>query len=664
MVPREAKLLELLSNNDVTFFIPPYQRNYEWTDEQCKVFLEDILKTYEENKVEGNQKQHFFGTVTYFKSESVFGQPSKLVLIDGQQRITTTMIFLIAMRNILKEDGIKDFINQKYLKNNNVSGDTEYKIKLKQVETDWDSYKHLVLDEEIEDEDKRTAVYRNYSYFCNKLTECIDQGYDLLPVIEKGLNEFSVVTIELQPDKNPWENPQEIFESMNSLGKPLSLADLVRNYLLLGLNADLQDTLYKKYWLHIERAVPQNVSTFIRDYMQAVDKKPYKQASENNYKELYSQFKASFAGSDPDSLLSNLSELSTLYSFIALGRTTGNKSIDGVLADLRRVQITTAYSFIMMLLVEWKGNSLSDKDLLDILTVFKIYILRRRIAIFKTAENKIFPTLVSRIPELVAAENKKEKMFEILASQENNLRLPNDIEMTRILESMNFYNFRYCKFFLALIEEDITKSRPDLSDVTLQVEHIMPQTLNDIWQEELGEDHERIHLEYLNTIGNLTLIRHNQELGNRRFSSKKELYTNKAGLQIAKTKITDCEHWSEPEIKSRSEWIINYLLTKVIPIPESMRRVNNFLIKERKGKTKHLSFLELQLIGEDIQFAEDPSIVAHVIDDKHVEFEGKKWKLSPLTRELKERNGTVNNSGAYQGAQYWEYDGIRLADIM
>ncbi len=255
MIPQENKLLNLMSNNDVTFFIPPYQRNYEWTEEQCSVFLDDVIKTYDQNQ-QGKTAEHFFGSITYFQTESPFGQPNKLVLIDGQQRITTTMLFLVALRDILDDGNMKEFVDSKYLKNNNVSGDIEYKIKLKQVESDWATYKKIILKENLSDREKNSAVFRNYSFFYNRLSSLKEEGHDLGVIIDKGMNRFSVITIELQPDKNEWENPQEIFESMNSLGKPLSLADLVRNYLLLGLDADTQSSLYNQYWLNIENVIP------------------------------------------------------------------------------------------------------------------------------------------------------------------------------------------------------------------------------------------------------------------------------------------------------------------------------------------------------------------------------------------------------------------------
>lgn len=659
MIPQEIKLLDLLSNNDVTFFIPPYQRNYEWTDEQCKVFLDDLVKTSEANLL-GKNTEHFFGSITYFQDETPFGQPNKLVLIDGQQRITTTMLFLVAVRDMIDDIGLKKHIDSKYLKNNNVEGDSEYKIKLKQVETDWNAYKNLILSESVKENEKNSVVVRNYNFFRSKLLEYKKKGNDLGHLIEKGVNKFSVITIELQPTKNEWENPQEIFESMNSLGKPLSLADLVRNYLLLGQEAQKQTEYYNKYWLHIENVIPRKVSDFIRDFMQGISRKSYPKATESNYKVLYSNFKNIFHGCDSVSILKDFSEYADIYAYVISDRSCGNEDIDHLLADLRKINVTTAYSFLLVLLRSWNTGKFTDEDVIQILEAFRIYCYRRRVLGLTSAENKNFPLLSGRLHEIVDEKDKKMKMFTILSGLENNLRLPNDIELTRYIETMNFYNFKYCKLFLALIEERITKSRPDFSDDRLQVEHIMPQKLNDEWENRLGTDYEIIHQEYVHNIGNLTLIRHNQELGRKSFEEKKEIYENNAGLQIARTFITNKEQWNEKEICERRDWIVKYLLEEVLPIPNQMRKTNNYAVKEKRG----LSFQELQLIGLDINFIEDPTISAHVISNKEVEFEGKKWKLSTLTRELKTRNGTVNPSGSYKGSAYWEFDGIRLLDII
>lgn len=627
MTPSEQKLLNLLSNNDITFFIPPYQRNYEWTKEQCDVFLKDIVNTYAKNS-KGDRAEHFFGTITFFQTQAPLGQPNKIVLIDGQQRITTTMLFLAALRDSFEDESLKTFINNKYLKNINVVGEQEdQKIKLKQVEADWDAYKNIILKRELTTEQQRAPVYKNYRWFLMKLQEIKNDEISLNELFEKGIDKFSVVTIELNTD-NEWENPQEIFETMNSLGKPLSLADLVRNYLLLGLEAEKQTEYYHKYWLKIEKTIPGEVSNFIRDYMQTITANSHKLASENNYKELYSTFKSIFNETPGVELLQGLSKFSDYYAYILAVKSTGNAQIDKAISDLHQVNNSTTYSFLMALISEWKDKGIDTHDLLDIIEVLKIYIYRRRLLGINGQENQAFPSLINLIPRLVRAKNKKNEMFFILSKQNNSLRLPNDIELKRALETMNFYNFKYCKYFLALIEEALTKSRPCLTDHILQIEHIMPQTLSKEWKQNLGINYDYIHQNYLNDIGNLTLIRHNQNISNKTFAEKKNVFLNYSGLQIAKTKVIDKNHWDAETIKERREWIINFILNEVVPIPNEMRRTNNFRIQ----KTGKLSFEELQLIGVEIHLMIDPKITAIVCSDKEVVFEGKKMDVISINK--------------------------------
>lgn len=657
MKPQEIKLLKILSNNDVTFFIPPYQRRYEWTEEQCETFWDDVLKVHDKNE-KGINTEHFFGTVVYFPDDHVFGQPEKLILIDGQQRITTTMLFLAAVRDILSKPELKQYINKNYLRNDNVSADKSLAIKLKQVELDGAIYKHIILGEEVEPIEKNTPVYHNYQYFYNKLNEYTESGHDVEPLIEKGLEKFSIVTIQLEPN-NSWENPQGIFESMNSLGKPLSLADLVRNYLLLGLDAEKQENLYKKYWFSMEREIQNNVSDFIRDFMQMKGKCSYKKATEGNYKDLYRAFKTLFSDADTEGLMKDLNFYARIYAYIIPGKSCSDDKIAAKLDDLKRLRVTTAYSFLMALLGKWQEGKLNGDDIANILEAFRIYCLRKRLIKLTSAENKGFPLLVNQIDKLIEAKDKKQIMFEILANQDNTLRVPNDREIKSHLEEINFYNFQYSKFYLSLVEEKLTKVRPDLENQQITIEHIMPQTLSDEWKKQLGRDYDEVHQALLNTIGNLTLTTWNQELGNKSFSEKKEFYENKTGLQIAKTEIINRMVWDETAIKARARWIIDYLLKEVLPIPAEMQRQNNFKEKKPYSSKEVLG----KLIGETIYFFADPTIEAKVVSDSKVEFEGKKWSLSPLTKEIQMRRGAVNLSGAYQGGLYWKWRGDKLIDV-
>ncbi|MCG2809707.1 MAG: DUF262 domain-containing protein, partial [Candidatus Portnoybacteria bacterium] len=186
----DNQILKLLSNNDVTFFIPPYQRNYEWGKEMCEILYKDIEKV-----ADSEDTQHFFGTVIYYAESTILGQPDKYILVDGQQRLTTTMLFLIAAKDAITDEQLKNMIDSKYLKNNNVSGDVEYKIKLKQVESDWKAYKNIILGEHLDDADKKSNVFKNYKFFKSKL-ERLEQD-KLKNLVEKGLVNFNIVTIQL-----------------------------------------------------------------------------------------------------------------------------------------------------------------------------------------------------------------------------------------------------------------------------------------------------------------------------------------------------------------------------------------------------------------------------------------------------------------------------------
>lgn len=660
MKASENYLLSLLSNNDLTFFIPPYQRNYEWDKEQCKTFFNDIVKTVESN-LTGKYSEHFFGSIVYVENKSAFGEPDRLILTDGQQRITTTMLFLLALRDIVSDAKVKKLIDDKYLKNKNITGDVEKQVKLKQVEADWDAFLKIVLNKYLTKENQKSIVYRNYSYFKNELKKLQKKNeLNLLEMISNGLDKFSIVTIELEPEKNSWENPQEIFESMNSLGKPLSLADLVRNYLLLGLDIEQQEKYYREYWLHIENTIGENLSGFVRDYMQLKTCSGQKTATQSNYKDLYAEFKKVFIDIDIKELFEELHEHSTYYSYISLGKKSGNEEFDAIMSDLRTLNATTANSFLLGLVAEWKRDNLNDNEIVEILKVIKVFLLRRRILGDTNAESKSFPSLAKEIELITKANDKKDFMYQLLSSQHYNFRLPNDYEVYNGLNTMNFFVNGYARFIFALIEEELTGIRPDLEDKSVRLEAVMPRTLNNHWKAYLGDDHEAIHYEYSNNIGNITLIRNKSGLGSRTFSEKKEVFSRKTGLRISRENLGDKQVWNKSNMEIRKEWLINLLLDRVIPIPEDIKFKNNFATRTRRG----LSFLELQLINEEINLIGDQGVKAKVISDNEVLFEGQKWKLSPLTYEIKKRKNDLNKSGSYTGASYWEYEGIKLADII
>ena len=659
-----SNLLSSLSSKDVTFFIPPYQRNYEWSTSTCKVFLTDIQKVSALNSA-GTRAEHFFGSVVYVVEDAGFGVPARYILTDGQQRITTSMLFLMALRDTIADDFLKQTIQKSYLENERSGENTDYKIKLKQVETDWEAYKLLAIGEEVPQELKNSTVFQNYEFFRRSLEGIPeDERRDLL---ENGLAKFSIIAIQLEPDKNPWENPQEIFESMNSLGKPLSLADLVRNYLLMGKSSDAQTQLYDRYWLGLEKRLPGRLSEFIRDWMQADQHKSFKVARENNYKELYGAFKEIVRGRSTETLFEDFVAFSLPYAQASLLERTGVRSLDQTLTDLHVIGVAPAYSYIAEALRAYHTRRISLESIEAVLKGIQTYLLRRRILRITQGENKFFPVLGTRLSELENSDNPTETVFNQLSSMNYALRLPNDKELATQLQSMNFYNLgesrNYPRLLLSMVEEKLTKSRPQWDDDNLQLEHILPQTLNDAWRQELGENAEQLHQELVHTPGNITLIRHNQELGNKPFETKKLTYAGKSGLQVTQNYVTDCEKWDADAIRRRGTYLSEILLSQILPLPAGRKLASNWAQESDKPSQFDIKEVLNQLIGETIFFAEDPKISAVVLSDAKVQYEGTEWSLSPLTTAIKQKLGNVSPNSQFNGASYWIWSDSRLIDL-
>lgn len=658
-------LLDSLSNNDVTFFIPPYQRNYEWSTDNCKVLLADVEKVADSN-LANLRTEHFFGSIVYMVEDSGFGVPDKFVLTDGQQRITTTMLLLMALRDSIEDPSYQAEIQRRYLQNDRADEDVEYKIKLKQVETDWEAYKRLVLRGEVEEGHRNSAVHQNYQFFRKAFDPMTnDRKKDLLA---KGLSKFSIISIQLEPERNPWENPQEIFESMNSLGKPLSLADLVRNYLLMGKSSKQQTDLYKDFWLSLEKRLPGQLSEFIRDWMQADQHRSYKVARESNYKELYSSFKEIVRGRSVEGLFAGFVRFSHPYAIICGLEQTEITRLNQIISDLNVIGVNPAYSYLTEVLASWESGKLSDDDVINVLTGFRTYLLRRRVLGITQAENKFYPVLGSRLGELFGAADIMDVLFGQLSSQEYALRLPNDDEMAARLRGMNFYNLgrsrNYPRLLLSMAEESLTKSRPQWDDPRLQLEHIMPQKLSGEWVRTLGNDAENVHQEFVNNVGNITLIRHNQELGNKFFAEKKKTYAGQSGLQVAQNKILDRSIWDGESIKRRQDYLINLFMQQILEVPARFKRASNWSQNDRESAQFDSRETLNQLIGETIEFIANPVMTAHVVSDSKVLFEGGEWSLGPLTKVLKERSGVkVSKSSNFHGASNWSWDGTRLVDL-
>ena len=288
MKTSNSSIFEALSLNNTSFFIPPYQRAYSWGKEQINRFFDDVMRLVhsEQDPMQKDKQQHFFGTLVY-KWEGQGSFAKRQVIIDGQQRLTTTLIFCIALRDLSTDQEEKQNITNTLLINEKST--FKDKIKLKQVTSDWDAYGALVMGKES----VPGKITDAYNLFIRLLSKQLEDEDITAEHFITALQRINVAIIELSEEPYKGEDPQVIFETLNSLGKPLSLSDLIRNYILLGMPSDQQTTIYDEVWQpKIEQPLGEAyISKFFRDYLQCRDKKPYKVVNDNNTKELYYQFK-------------------------------------------------------------------------------------------------------------------------------------------------------------------------------------------------------------------------------------------------------------------------------------------------------------------------------------------------------------------------------------
>lgn len=574
---------DVLAKNATSFFIPPFQRAYAWGKPEIDRYFSDISRIIESeiDSKQNDKLEHFFGTLVIKEEKDGFA--NKSVVVDGQQRLTTTLIFLIALRDSETDSNNKEFITKTYLTNS--SSSFQDKIKLKQVTKDWDSYRALVNKTQAKPGVIRNAyeMFKNFINEKKKLDPRVTFKHYIIAI--QRIN-VAVIFLDERPFKG--EDPQIIFETLNSLGKPLTLSDLVRNYVLLNMESKRQSAVYEKIWNpKIEEILNENTSKFFRDYLQYKTATSLKVVSDNNTKELYQQFK-SFVEDEferHDDFINDIVRYVKCYKWIITevvndcisNNNTNDKEIKELLRNIfHDIKAEAFKPFVLGLLAyhQYTINNirLSDEILISTLTTIRTYLIRRRILGLTQGENKNIVTLSKKI-EGIAKGNVS--MLDLLTNLFYKIRLPNDNEMKNVLVSMNFYENlkQYSKFILGKIEEHNTKVAVDFRDSKITIEHIMPQKLNSVWEKELGEEYKEIHETYLHNIGNLILTEFNSEIGNKSFQEKKrKLETSSLNYRLD---VIRRNVWDEQSIKEHQSNMINWFLD-TFPLPELYKNKENW----------------------------------------------------------------------------------------
>lgn len=540
----EANLLSFLKAAP-QLVIPIYQRTYSWTLKECQQLWDDIMRAGEDDGINA----HFVGSVVYIQ-EGLYQATklSPLLVIDGQQRLTTVSLILEALaRAVGSGEPVDGFsavkIRSYYLQNPLESGEQRHKLLLTQ--TDKTSLL-AVINQQPLPEDHSIRIRNNFDFF-DELVGRLGADIDKLCA---GLSKLMIVDVSLNRGQ---DNPQLIFESMNSTGRELSQADLIRNYVLMGLEPDHQTTLYEHHWRPMELRFGQEsygvyFDRFMRDYL------TIKSGELPNVKAVYEAFKA-YAARKPvaeagvDVLVEDIQTFAGYYCAMALGRES-DKLLAEAFQDLRELRVDVAYPFLLVTYRHYDRGNLSRDDFLAVIRLVEAYVFRRSICAIPTNSlNKTFATFARSVNPDAYLENVR-AAFQLLPSYR---RFPNDEEFRREFAVRDVYNFRNRSYWLRRVENDGRKERVPVDEYT--IEHIMPQNdnLSAAWRSDLGQDWERVHKTKLHTLGNLTLTGYNSEYSDRPFAEKRDM---KGGFKESPLRLNEgigvLDKWDEAAIDARA----------------------------------------------------------------------------------------------------------------
>ncbi len=532
-------LLNFIKDNQKNqLVIPIYQRLYSWEKEQCKQLWDDIIKIGGNDKMNG----HFIGSILYVL-DGITHSGNTLLIIDGQQRLTTITLLLTALRNHLSDEVKRKEIEDHYLINSDKDGDKKFRLILS--ESDKDTLLSLIDKDRRKPSEPSLKIVENFKLF----EEWVSKNTDELETIFKGLEKLMIVEIALEKGK---DDPQLIFESMNSKGIELTQTDLIRNYIVMETEIEKQEGFYNKYWRAMEEEFKQNkkwFDRFVRHYL------TIKTREIPNISKVYVTLKdyRQKEGIGIEDLLKDLQKYCKYFCQIVFKKEENeeNKDLNEALGFLVGLEMDVIYPLLLELYSDYSDGVLSKDDFIPIIALIESYLCRRAVCGLGTNSlNKVFPSFARHI--------QKDEYFKSLKAHFGYLtekqRFPNNDEFKDCFITINFYKFKKREYFFERLENFDRKERVYTHEYT--IEHIMPQKLTEEWERDLGENFQEIHDKYLNTIGNLTLTGYNSEYSNKSFQEKQgmEKGFKDSPLRLNQS-LRDLEsfgEFGEEEIKKRA----------------------------------------------------------------------------------------------------------------
>ncbi|MGL2626260.1 GmrSD restriction endonuclease domain-containing protein [Helicobacter pylori] len=535
-------------NQNNQFVIPIYQRLYSWGKEQCEQLWDDIIK------IGGNDKmnRHFIGSILYVLDGNTHSN-NPLLIIDGQQRLTTITLLFIALRNH-SSDEVKRKKMESYLINSDKDGDKKFRLILS--ESDRDTLLSLIDKDRRKPSEPSLKIVKNFELF----EKWISKNTDKLETIFKGLEKLMIVWIALKKEK---DDPQLIFESMNSKGIELTQPDLIRNYIIMETEVKKQEDFYNQYWRAMEENFKQSekqskredlFNKFVRHYL------TIKTREIPNINKVYEAFKRyqQERGIETEVLLQDLQKYCEYFCRIVFKK-EADKDLNKALNLLVDLEMDVIYPLLLELYGDYKDGVLSKQDFIPIIYLTESYLCRRSVCGFgSNSLNKVFPFVTKKINKDQYLESIK---VHFLSLEKTTGKFPKDSEFKDSLITIDFYHFQKREYFLERLENPETDAKETVNTKECTIEHIMPQTLTEEWKRDLGGNFQAIHDKYLHTIGNLTLTGYNKEYSNNSFQEKRDMENGfkQSPLRLNQS-LKDLESFGEKEIEKRANDLADWAL--------------------------------------------------------------------------------------------------------
>jgi uncharacterized protein with ParB-like and HNH nuclease domain len=560
--------LNKLLNTSRQFIVPIFQRNYSWQKNQYEQLWFDILRA---SKFKEKQN-HFIGSIVYIDMGTPAGRPQQLLLIDGQQRLTTISILLCAIKDYVQNFNLETKlinlakIKNQFLYNSDEIDEDRYKLLLNVQ--DKETYIKLIDNTIFTVNKPATNIIKCYEFFYERIEDFIKQ-HGQIDEIYAGIFKLSLVSISLDKDS---DNPQMIFESMNSTGKDLSQTDLLRNYLLMDLTPEKQTRLYKTYWKSMEELFGEDIykndvnkfDYFIRDFLTLKRDTGYICKINN----VYENFKRYYLDNNCEkfAVLKDLFTYAKYYACIDLLQENDDE-LKLYWQEFKKLDSHVVYPFLLKLYDDYSRQILIKEDFKKILQVVISYLWRRAICEIPTNSlSKTFATLYQAVDK----EDYVNSIIKAFVFKSSYKRFPSDYEVREKLQTKDIYHFRLRKYLLEALENYYHKEPIDLNTANYTIEHIMPQNIehNLSWQQMLGEDWQEVHSLYLHTLGNLTITGYNAEMSNKSFWEK---VNGESGFKHSHLKLNESiaqsDVWNKKAIQRRTN-ILTDIILKIWKYPD------------------------------------------------------------------------------------------------